>query len=229
MRVLVTGGAGYIGSTLAPMLLEQNHQVTVLDNLLYGGESMLGFWAHPKFSFVQGDVQDRQENIDAVVHLAAIVGDPACQQAPEIAKSTNVDGSLFLFNKSRESHVNRFIFASTCSNYGRMSDPTQYVDEASNLQPVSLYAETKVHVERTILDSPDYPDFYPTVVRFATVFGVGARMRFDLTVNEFTAEMLLKKHLVVFGEQFWRPYIHVRDAAHAIIMLLNAEPGKNKS
>src|SRR5208282_6451855 len=113
---------------------------------------------------------------------------------------------------SRQTGVSRFLFASTCSNYGRMKDPDSYVDEESELRPVSLYAETKVAVENALLQSGGGPGWCPTPLRFATIFGVSPRMRFDLTVNEFTMELLTKKRLVVFGQQFWRPYVHVRDA-----------------
>ena len=164
---------------------------------------------------------------DAVVHLAAIVGNPACARQPDLSRSVNLDSSLTLIEESRKAGVSRFIFASTCSNYGKMSDPTKYVDEDSDLSPVSLYAETKVAVERALLQSSDRgAKWCPTPLRFATVFGVSTRMRFDLTVNEFTMEMLTKKRLVVFGEQFWRPYIHVRDAARGIKLVLEAPATK---
>ena len=160
--------------------------------------------------------------MDAVVHLAAIVGDPACSRQPDLARKVNLESSLALIEESQKARVGRFIFASTCSNYGRMKDPTCFVDEDSELSPVSLYAETKVAVEKALLASHSNGDWCPTPMRFATIFGVSPRMRFDLTVNEFTMEMLTKKHLKVFGEQFWRPYVHVRDAARAIELVLNS-------
>lgn len=232
MKILVTGGAGYIGSTLVPLLLADGHQVRVLDVLLHGGDSLLGVWSHPEFEFVHGDLCNSTirraalEGVDAVVHLAAIVGDPACARQPDVARAVNLESSFALMEESRKSGVNRFVFASTCSNYGKMKDATQYVDEESVLQPVSLYAETKVAVERALLQSGSNGSWCPTPMRFATVFGVSPRMRFDLTVNEFTMEMLTKKHLKVYGEQFWRPYVHVHDAARAIRLVLSSPKEK---
>lgn len=232
MKILVTGGAGYIGSTLTASLLQSGHQVRVLDHLAYGGQSLLGVWAHPGFEFIRGDIRDRDvvrrslADREAVVHLAAIVGDPACSRQPELAQSTNLDASLALIAESQNAGVERFIFASTCSNYGKMSDSSQYVDEDSDLSPVSLYAETKVAVERALLEGARGEHWCPTPLRFATIYGVSPRMRFDLTVNEFTMEMLTKKCLKVYGEQFWRPYVHARDAARAIDLVLNSTANK---
>ncbi len=228
MKVLITGGAGYIGSTLAPRLLAEGHGVRVLDTLLHGGNSLLPVWGHPRFDFVRADVRDRSaveralERVDAVVHLAAIVGDPACSRDPEVAREVNLDASLALLAEARRQGISRFVFASTCSNYGKMKDPTSYVDETSELAPISTYAETKVAVERAMLGLSDTNGFTPTLLRFATIYGVSPRMRFDLTVNEFTMEMIARGKLVVFGEQFWRPYVHVADAARAVMAVLGA-------
>lgn len=227
MKVLVTGGAGYIGSTLTPILLQQGHDVRVLDSFRYGGRSLLGSWAHPSFEFLRGDIRDKGilseavRDVDAVVHLAAIVGDPACSKEPDLARAVNTEASLSLIDESTRAGVERFVFASTCSNYGRMADSSQYADETWDLRPISLYAESKVAVEESILDL-ERADFCPTVLRFATVYGVSPRMRFDLTVNEFTLEIVSGRRLEVFGEQFWRPYVHVRDVGRAIALALDS-------
>jgi nucleoside-diphosphate-sugar epimerase len=229
--VLVTGGAGYVGSVLVRRLLSEGYHVVCLDNLRTGGTSLLGVWHHPRFEFCKADITERtavdpiltKQRYFALVHLAAIVGDPACKLDPELSLQTNWHGSQYLYQAAQDLGVERFIFASTCSNYGKMSDPQSYVDENSPLSPVSLYAELKVKFERIILEeTPPKADFCPTSLRFSTVYGLSPRMRFDLTVNEFTKELALGKELVVYGEQFWRPYCHVVDFSRAIIGVLRA-------
>lgn len=229
MKVLVTGGAGYLGSVLTRTLLKKAHQVQVLDSLLYGGGALLGLYPEKHFSFVRADIRKAEivrravEGSEGVVHLAAIVGDPACAREGALAREVNLDASLQLFDLCRREGVKRFVFASTCSNYGKMTDSTDYVSEDSELRPVSLYAETKVSVEKTLLSFPAQ-DGCPslTVLRFATLFGLSPRMRFDLTVNEFTMELLTKRKLAVYGGQFWRPYVHVGDAAQAVALVLDS-------
>jgi len=225
---LVTGGAGYVGSTLVADLLAEGRSVRVLDAVAVGdGRSLLQFWANPRFEFVRGDVRDPTvrmlalQDVDAIVHLAAVVGDPACKREPAQAREVNLEATRLLLAASRDAGVARFLFASTCSNYGKMEDGTECVSEDWDLRPVSLYAETKVAAELDVLAAAG-DRFATTCLRFATVYGTSARMRFDLTVNEFTRDAFVNGELVVYGEQFWRPYIHVRDAARAIVTVLDA-------
>ena len=230
-NILVTGGAGYVGSGLLRELLLKGYNVTCIDNLLFGGESLLDIWHNKNFTFYKCDINDSQKldevflknNFDGVIHLAAIVGDPACKINSDLAIKTNFESSKNLLEKSKNSEVSKFIFASTCSNYGKMDDPEAYVDENSKLAPVSLYAELKVKFEKYMLSEMKKIDgFFPTSLRFSTVYGLSPRMRFDLTVNEFTKDLVLGKELIIFGEQFWRPYCHVKDFSNAFITVLNS-------
>lgn len=228
-RILVTGGAGYIGSVLVRLLLEQGYPVRVLDNLMYGGESIIDLLEHPNFEFIKGDVRNPEDvqiavqNVYGLAHLAAIVGDPACAKSPELARAINLDASQKLYEQANAAGVQRFVFASTCSNYGKMDDPTKFVTEDSTLAPVSLYAETKVAFEKFLMGQNKSASTKPTCLRFSTVYGLSPRVRFDLTVNEFTKELALGRELVIFGEQFWRPYCHVRDLARSVVVALEAK------
>jgi len=230
-NILVTGGAGYVGSGLLRELLTNGYQVTCVDNLLFGGESVLDIFHNKNFTFLNCDINDTdsldqiflKNNFHAVIHLAAIVGDPACKLYSDIAYKTNWVSSKWLFERSKKAGVSKFIFASTCSNYGKMDDPEAYVNENSKLAPISLYAELKVRFENYMLNGCDKDkNFSPTSLRFSTVYGLSPRMRFDLTVNEFTKDLALGKELEVFGEQFWRPYCHVKDFSNAFITILNS-------
>jgi nucleoside-diphosphate-sugar epimerase len=224
---LITGGAGYIGALACQELMLAGRRVRVLDCLLHGQESIAADLETAGVHVIRGDVRDGAAReaallgVDEVVHLAAIVGDPACARDPETAAQTNVQGSRLLLDAARQAAVTRFVFASTCSNYGRMADPTVPISEDGSLHPVSLYAEQKVEIERLLL-TESRGSLRPTCLRFATVYGVAPRMRFDLTVNEFTRDLWADRPLEVFGEQFWRPYVHVRDAARAIRATLEA-------
>lgn len=230
--VLVSGGAGYIGSILVRLLLAKGYRVRVVDNLSFGGEPIIDLLNDDDFSFVKGDVRNENDvrgaldGVDHVVHLAAIVGDPACAKQPELAREVNLEGSKLFYLLADECGAKRFVFASTCSNYGKMEDPESRVDEDSPLAPVSLYAETKVEVEQFLLNQPASRTCKPTSLRFSTVYGLSPRPRFDLTVNEFAKELALGRELVVFGEQFWRPYCHVVDLCRSVIAALEAPEEK---
>jgi nucleoside-diphosphate-sugar epimerase len=229
-RTLVTGGTGYIGALACEELLSTGRQVRALDVLLHDQREVAQAVAGLGVELLEGDVRDQElrkralEGVDEVVHLAAIVGDPACARDPDLADAVNVQATSALVSDAAAAGVRRLVFASTCSNYGRMADPTIPIDENAELAPVSLYAEQKVAMERAIL-AGSTNSMAATCLRFATVYGVAPRMRFDLTVNEFTRDLWADRELEVFGEQFWRPYIHVRDAARAVRTVLAADQG----
>jgi nucleoside-diphosphate-sugar epimerase len=225
VKVLVTGGAGYVGAELVDELVVAGHDVRVLDVLLHGQEDVAERLTSLGVELLRAEVRDPDarkralQGVEGVVHLAAIVGDPACARDPELSHTVNVNGTQAMAEDARAAGVERLIFASTCSNYGRMADPTVPIDESGDLRPISLYAEQKVTMERRLLET-EPSGTATTCMRFATVYGVGQRMRFDLTVNEFTRDLWAGRRLDVFGETFWRPYIHVRDAARAIAIAL---------
>ncbi len=231
LKTLVTGGSGYIGALLVQELQSAGREVRVLDSLLHGQEEIAAEQERAGVEVIRADIRDADARrralagAEAIVHLAAIVGDPACALDPAVADEVNVQATRALVADANEAGVQRLVFASTCSNYGRMADPNVPITEEGELRPVSLYAEQKVGMEQLILGggngSPPTPT-KPTCLRFATVYGVGRRMRFDLTVNEFTRELWADRELEVFGEQFWRPYIHVGDAARAVRTVLDA-------
>lgn len=229
--ILVTGGAGYVGAGLLRSLLKEGYRTICVDKLMFGGESILDLWHEPNFVFHKADICDypaidrilEAEKLDAVIHLAAIVGDPACKREPELARRIMWDASKHLVERCIDLGIPRFSFASTCSNYGKMADANAFVDENSPLAPVSLYAELKVKFEKFLLEEiPRTETFSPTCLRFSTVYGLSPRMRFDLTVNEFTKDLALGRELNVFGEQFWRPYCHVKDFSNAFQTILKA-------
>jgi nucleoside-diphosphate-sugar epimerase len=187
---------------------------------------------HPEFEFMKGDVRNGEDvekalqGMDAVAHLAAIVGDPACKKFSDEAKETNWEASVALFNAAEKAEINRFVFASTCSNYGKMPDPDSYVIEDSALNPVSLYAELKVKFEKYLLEEKKDSKVCSTSLRFATVYGFSPRIRFDLTVNEFTRNAAINGEQEIWGKQFWRPYCHVDDLARSVVLALESPEEK---
>ncbi|MBI3090861.1 MAG: NAD(P)-dependent oxidoreductase [Candidatus Tectomicrobia bacterium] len=226
-KVLITGGAGYIGSLLTGTLLAQGHEVTVVDALMFGGESLLGFFGHPRFRFAKADVtQDALDEllpgIEIVYHLAAIVGFPACQQVGDaVAYKYNTEATKRVFEASERAGVERFILASTYSNYG-IAPNGEAVTEESPLNPQSLYARTKIAAEEWLLERGRASRCAPIIPRFATLFGISPRTRFDLIVNQFVLEALRHRKLVIYQRDYFRSFVHVADVVDALLLLQEA-------
>ena len=225
MKILVTGGAGYVGSRVTTHLLQGGHAVTVFDKLVYGGEALLPLHRHKRFTLVRGDVRDREvvaaalAGVDAVVHFAGVVGEQACASDPAQSWSINVDGTTTVLAASQEAKTPRLIFISTCSNYG-VAKPGELATEDSPLNPLSNYARAKVECEKLMLTAPQPP--VCTVLRLGTVCGLSGRMRFDLLVSEMARQCARGEKVDIFSPDAWRPFLHVLDAARAIECVLKS-------
>jgi nucleoside-diphosphate-sugar epimerase len=223
-RVLVIGGAGYIGSALLPRLLKKGYQVRVLDLLVYGTEAIGHLMDHPRLEVVRADfrqvdkVVDAMNDVDAVIHLGAIVGDPACALDENLTIEVNLMATRMIAEVAKGTGISRFIFASTCSVYGASE---QILSESSGLNPISMYARSKIASERVLLKMADAV-FAPTVLRFGTIYGLSGRTRFDLVVNLLTAKAVVDGQITVKGGDQWRPFVHVQDAASAVVHALEA-------
>jgi len=222
--VLVVGGAGYIGSIVVRKLLNTGYRVRVLDSLVYGDAAIEEVMQHPQLEFMEGDCRNIQDvvramaGVRAVVHLAAIVGDPACDQDHQTAREINYAATRMMIEIAKGEGIERFVFASSCSVYGA-SDLV--MDENSEAQPISLYADTKVDSEGELLSATS-SEFHPTILRFATIFGLSPRPRFDLVVNLLTAKAMQEGIVTIYNGQQWRPFLHVADAAAAIVRVLES-------
>jgi len=226
--VLVIGGAGYVGTELCRQLLGGGYQVRILDSLIYGhGHAIRQFLSNQNFEFILGDIRSEKEvgaalnGASDVIVLAGLVGDPICKKFPELARDVNLTSIKRAIDQCVGASINRLIFASTCSNYG-LRDTDNPASEDAALNPVSLYAECKVAVEQHILEHAGTFDFTTTVLRIATAYGFSQRMRFDLTISEFTRELASGRDLLVYDEDTWRPYCHISDLSRAMIMVLEA-------
>lgn len=222
--VLVVGGAGYIGAILVAKLLARGIYVRLLDNLMYGDEALKPVLGHSNLQFIQGDCRNIEDvvramnNVSSVIHLAAIVGDPACAAEDENAMQINYAATRMMLEITKGNGIERFVFASSCSVYGASDD---LMDERSVTEPISLYAETKLNSEHVLLEAKSGA-FHPTILRFATVFGLAPRPRFDLVVNLLTAKAIQEGVITIFNGDQWRPFIHVDDVAEGILLTLFA-------
>jgi nucleoside-diphosphate-sugar epimerase len=234
-KVLLLGGAGYIGSILTEILLGSGYRVTIVDRFLYGEDSVQGLKGNANLTIINGDTRHIDvlvpviKESDAVVHLAELVGDPLCAQDPQATFEINYLATATISQICSDLQVNRCIYLSSCSVYGASSNPDEILDEQSHLAPVSLYAKMKINSERALLSTSN-GNFAPCIFRLGTVFGMSYRPRFDLVVNLLTAKAVTEGNVHVFGGEQWRPHVHAADVARAIKLALEAplESVKNR-
>lgn len=223
-KVLIIGGAGYLGCVLSKKLLEKNYKVKVFDKLIFGMEPIKNLLENDSFELIKGDICNISEiskaldDVDAVIHLAGIVGDPASSVNPRKTIEVNYIATKLIAEMCKYNQINKFIFASSCSVYGANSE---LIDENSSLNPISLYAKSKIASEKGILELMD-DNFSPAILRMGTLYGASDRMRFDLVVNLLSAKALTDKSITIFNGDQWRPFVHVEDAAEAYIKILES-------
>jgi nucleoside-diphosphate-sugar epimerase len=219
MKVLITGGAGYLGSVITGKMLGEGYEVTVLDKLIFNQVSLLSYTSNPNFKFIHGDVRDESllkrlcDESDIIIPLAAIVGFPACASEPELAKEINFNQIVNIV-KYCNNKGKKILYPNTNSGYGLGTGQVE-CDEESPLTPISVYGQTKCEAENFLKTSTD-----AIIFRLATVFGVSPRMRTDLLVNDFTYKAITDKYIVVFEKNFKRNFIHIQDVADVFIFML---------
>lgn len=230
--ILIIGGAGYVGTVVTSHLLKKGHNVIVLDDFVYKNQFAVQQYAgDPNYTFIQGDMGNKADleraskGVTDVVLLAGLVGDPITKKYPDESNLINEIGVSRCIEFFNGKNLDKFIFVSTCSNYGLIKD-NELADENFELNPLSLYAKAKVQAEQLLLSRKGQVDYTGVILRFATAFGLSPRMRFDLSVSEFTRDLFFGKELLVYDEHTWRPYCHVRDFSRLIEMVLMAEKDK---
>jgi nucleoside-diphosphate-sugar epimerase len=234
-HVVITGGAGYIGSLLTGELLRLGMKVTVIDDLIYGGESLMAYLAHPNFHFSKANVMEPRvlrtslrsdwDKPSALIHLAAIVGFPACQSVGrQVAWRYNVEATERVFEQAVHIGISRMVYASSYSNYG-LSPDGQPVTESTPLTPQSLYAETKIAAERFLIAQND-ASCAPLIYRLATLYGISPRTRFDLIINQFVLDAYTKRELLIYQRGYSRSFVHINDAVRGFIIGLQAPDDK---
>jgi len=231
-KILIVGGEGYIGNVVAQNLLDEGYTIVSYDNLLYNNNHcVLHKIQNPNYQFIYGDMLDTEHltnalnDVDGVILLAGLVGDPITKKYPEESNAINDVGVKNVIDLCAEKNIGQFIFVSTCSNYGLIKDD-ELAHEEFELNPLSLYAKSKVNAEKHILSLKGKTKMSPTILRFATAFGLSPRMRFDLTVSEFTRDLALGNDLLVYDADTWRPYCHVGDFSRLIQMVFEAPEEK---
>ncbi len=231
-KVLIVGGAGYVGTVLTSHLLKGGNDVVVLDNFVYSNQfSISPYLGDPNYTFINGDLgkesdlEKAAKGVDHVVVLAGLVGDPITKSYPEASEAINEKGVKACIDYFDDKDIKKLIFVSTCSNYGLIKEG-ELADEEFELNPLSLYAKAKVGAEKHVLSKKGKVSYAGVILRFATAFGLSPRMRFDLTVSEFTRDLFFGEELVVFDEHTWRPYCHVRDFSRLIDMVFEADDSK---
>ncbi len=220
MRILITGGAGYLGSVITGKMLQEGHEVIVLDKLLFNQTSLLQYTSNPKFTFIHGDVRNKELlkklclKSEVIIPLAAIVGFPACAAEPKLAIEINYEHVVDIVEFTKDRGV-KILYPNTNSGYGVGEGQTECTEE-SPLNPISIYGSSKVSAENHLRKNTD-----AIIFRLATVFGVSPRMRTDLLVNDFTYKAITDKYIVVFEKNFKRNFIHIQDVASAFVFMLN--------
>ncbi len=225
-KILILGGAGYIGSQLTKNLITKNYSLTNIDNLLYDNKySIKEFLDNPNYEFIKININSEKikinflNNFDTVIILSGLVGDPITKNYPLLSKNYNVNYIKNFIDKCKKTKISKLIFVSTCSNYGIIKEDTT-ADENHFLNPVSDYAKAKIEIEKYLEKINNESKFQTTILRFATAFGVSNRMRFDLTISHFVKDAYLNNLITIFDEKTWRPYCHVNDFSRLIELVI---------